>query len=310
MRAFSQITDLDGGNAYTIPTLDRREQPIRPFRPVLTELPGADGAFDQYGSDRAPLGQGQADISFLLDAATPAALQTAINDAINGAMGATRQDGLRKLWRAEESDGSAPRWTHARLAEMGDPPADVDHIVHTPLRLMFLLPDPLFYDGLTTAWLIANGYIAETLASPVIGEPVDPYYTFAKFSIAETPFNFTITNAGDMPARHIIFRFVAQGVNGFTDPAVVNETNAMSFSHTQDGAAAGNVLSVNASPGLGRARYAASAPPSADVTAGLALGATQGVLMELEPGANAMRYDDGGTPDLDLYVWWLHAYRD
>lgn len=156
-----------------------------------------------------------------------------------------------------------------------------------------------------------KGYAYESVGADVVGEPVAPNLLFAVYDITQTPFEFNLYNKGVLETRRVVFRFASQGANGFTNPKIENLTTGQEFESTTDGADADDVLSVNCSPGLGRARKSTDGGATwTDDTPNLSIGATQAVVCELAPGDNRMRYTDGAVPNLKLYVWWLHAYED
>lgn len=310
-RRFYRTTDVDDTNAWTIPKGQYNELLVIPRRTVFLPSVGADGAFDLHGDNRAPAAPGVARFSFIITAADYGALQTSLGSMIAGLQGATRDKGRRKLWRWEENNDSAAYWTYAKLAALPEFPKTVEQLTQNPVAVEMLLQEPVFYDAITTAKITALGLTPVTLNTSVVPEAIDPYLDFAEFTIAATPFTFTLTNAGNEHGRRIIFRFESQGVNGFTNPKIENLTTAQNFQSTTDGGNASTILSVDCSPGLGKAQKSVNSGTSwTDDTAALTLGGLQGVLMELAPGANSLRYTDGGTPNLKLRVWWLDAYRE
>jgi len=315
VRRFYRVTDPDGLNEWLIPDLDLRERFSTPFRASLSTAPGSDGAYDLHGSQRSPVGVGKARLDALLEASDPAdplTMQTVIDAAHAGVAGSSRSVGLRKLWRREDVDNSAVRWSYARPQGRLEVRRNLEHVTHVPVRFEFELPDPVFYEALTQAWLVANSYTAELVSAATVGEPVDPDLWFAAFNIIVTsPFAFTIKNIGPLETRRVIFRLQSNVVNGFTNPSISNTTTGQSFSTTTDGPTATSVLSVNASPGLGRARTSGDGGLAwTDDTVNLQLGSTQAVIMELAPGDNVFSISSDGTPDYDLLVWWAHGNRD
>lgn len=186
-----------------------------------------------------------------------------------------------------------------------------ENVLHLPVSVDLVLPDPLFYDPITAAWLAANGYTAQAVSSALVGEPIDPDLDFARFNITTSPFAFTLKNDGPLETRRVIFRLESQAVGGFTNPQIANATTVQSFSSTTDGATATTVLSINAQAGLGRARVSANGGSSwVDDSLNLLLGQSQAVLMELAPGDNVFSITSGGTPNYRLLCHWMHAHRD
>ena len=311
MREFYRLTDVDNSNPWLIPKRDYREVFAPAYRTAVMPVVGVDGAFDLHGDRRSPLDAAAADIGFRLVASCPADLQGMVDAMWGGLEGLTRDAGRRKLWRYERGDKTAPRWTWARLAARPPIERALVNERHLDVELSLLVPEPFFYEALTTKWLTDNGYTAVTLSSAVTDEPIAPDYVHARFAVAATPYDFTLTNRGDVESRRVTFRFDSSAVNGFTNPRINNLTTGQQFDSSRDGSTASHILSVNCAPGLGRARLSTDGGTTwADDTPLLTLPSTQAVVCELAPGANAMRYTDGGTPNLNLDVWWLHAWRE
>jgi hypothetical protein len=311
LRLFYQLTDLDGTNAYAIPRNGYSEKLVTPHRLAMLNPIGADGAYDLHGDRRAPSDRSSADLEFEFEAASFAALQTSIDALMAAVEGGTRDKGRRKLWRAEGA--TAPRWTYAKARATPDIERPPEQVVIAKANVGLELPEPYFYDPLTSAWLTGIGHTPTDFTSTpgIVGEPIAPDYVFDTFTITSSPFTFSLINSGDLECHRCIFRLASQGTAGFTNPLIENLTNGQSFSSTTDGATANSVLSVNSAPGLGRAQLSADAGATwVDDTPALLLGATQAVLMELQPGTNSFRYTDGGTPNLKLYIAWYHSYRD
>lgn len=308
MRAFYRLTDQDDSNPYTF-EVDSERMDV-PYRTALATPIGADGAFDLHGDARSPLDAGRARIDLTLTSATTTGLDTEIANLLQAARGSTRSKGLRKLWRKEVSGDTDERFTWARLRERPDLRLSADHVVYKPASLDFLLPDPRFYEALTESYIQGKGWTAEQIAESVLGEPIMPNNWFIRHDVTSTPYSFTVTNEGDWETRRLIFRLHSIGA-GFTDPRIENLTTGQEWSHTYDGGGSADILQINCSPGLGRAQWSVTGGSTwTDKTAELSIGSTQAVVMELAPGDNTIRYTDGGTPNLKLYVWWLHAYED
>jgi len=311
MRLFHRLTDLDDDNPYYIRHRNYRESITIPYRTALLNVVGADGAFDLHGDLRAPLGAGA--VSFEYDIITACAkdTQAEVERLLSALEGNDINNGLRKLWRHEDENGGDQRFTWAR--PLSRPALDKDWLnrrhVHIPLQ--FALPDPKFYQPLKNKWLTDNSYTPHTFATLLVPEDIDPNLTFAEFPIAATPFNFTIINDGDTYSQHVIFRLESEGVNGFTNPKITNNTTGQWFQSTTDGDDNQHILSFRSSVGLGQVMLSENAGAGwTDDTLNLTLGTVQAVMMELAPGSNSFTYTDGGAPNLTLYVWWLHAWRD
>ncbi len=309
MRQFYRITAKDNTGRYKIPKGNYREKIAIPYRTAVQPIVGHDGGVDLHGDLRSPKEIGEARIFFDMLSDCAAGLQAEIDQLLVAVEGVDREEGLRKLWRYEQGDGSAQRWTWARPVARPQIERDGNDPRHAGIVLELLLPDPTFYEAATLLWLQAQGYTVTTLAANVVPEDIAPDLSFATFAIAATPFAFTITNRGDLESENVIFRFVSQAAPGFTNPTVDNLTTEQQFSSTTDGATAATILSIGSPPG--RAWLSVDAGVTfVDDTPALSLGPEQAVLMTLWPGDNAMQYADGGAPNLDLLVWWRHRYKD
>lgn len=310
MRRFYRLTKPDNAGEWLLPTLEPVEQATVPIRNTLVHASGADGAFDVYADQRAPLDSGSVSLSFIIDGDTGAGLETAIAAMESGLGYADRATGRRKLWSCE-ADGTLPRWAFCKLAERPTMAKQRANILHQQVSVDLLLPDPLFYDPITAAWLAANGYTSQAVSSAIAGEPIAPDLDFARFDITTSPFAFTLKNAGPLETRRVLFRLESQAAGGFTNPQISNATTVQSFSSTTDGATSSTVLSINAQAGLGRARVSANGGSSwVDDSLNLLLGQSQAVLMELAPGDNVFSITNGGTPNLRLLCWWAHGWRN
>lgn len=311
MRRFYRTTYIDGTGEWLIPDLEAGEDLPSAMHNLIVQSAGADGAYDLYGDSRAPRAPTNVDLDFIVSGVTDDApsVQAAIAAMYDGLGDGPQAGGRRKLW-SREADGTLPRWVYAKLDTLALP-KERKHILHVPASASLLLPDPTFYDPITAAWLTAQTLTPETVSGSLVGEPIAPDLDFARFDISSSPHNFTLTNDGPLTTRLLIFRMESQGVAGFTNPQITNNTTGQSFSSSTDGDTAATVLSVNCSAGLGRARVSANDGAAwTDDTLNLALGANQAVLMELLPGDNDMTFESGGTPDVHLLCWWAHAWRD
>ena len=323
MRAFVRTTDRDETTPWLIPRIEYREQFRLTYNNDLQEAVGYDGAFDMHGVTRAPVGPAEVSFEFSMVSESEfggAVRPEDVKAMLDGLTGLASGSGLRKLWRADVSVPSAGyggqenlRFGHARLRDRPKARATRGYgVVH--YRVNMDMADPLFYEAITAARLAELGESSLTRAANVIGEPIAPYTTFMHASgaaITSSPTTFTIENDGDIESRWVVFRLESKNNSGFTNPLIENLTTGDEWASTRDGVSSSDVLTVNAAPGLGRAKYSTSGGTNfADDTALLALGAQQGILMELSPGPNTIRYTDAATPNLDLLVFWYHAFRE
>lgn len=306
MRRFWQVTDRAGTNRWLIPPGNYSEQLDVAQRTNLVSVMGRDGAFDVHGDRRSPRAHGEASLSFTVIEECAADTERELQRMFSAANGAVLDQGLRKVWRLDDTDQSGLRFTWARLATRPQMTRDVFTRRHMIIALKLLLPDPLFYTPLTRRWLTDNGYDIAAVAEAVVGEPIAPDLLFATYSFAAGTQPFTILNDGDRESRRVIFRITAGG-GSLSAVTVTNTTTGYTF--TTNTIAAGKLYSVNASPGLGRARKSDDGGTTwIDQTRFLVLPTDQPELMLLAPGSNAMEIV---CPDaLTLDVNWLSAAED
>lgn len=312
MRRFYRTTLPDNTGQWLLPVLEPFESQPEKLRNTIVQSPGEDGGYDVYQDDRAPREAGGVDLDFIMhgEGATPADnLQAAIAAMYVGLGDTEKSGGRRKLW-SREADGTDPRWARIKLDALEIPKAR-HNILHVPVSAQLILPDPRYYDPISATWLGDNGYTSENVPANELGEPIEPDRDFAVYEVTSSPFAFTLTNDGPLTTRLLVFRFEANAVDGFTNPAIINTTTGQSFSSTTDGPTTATVLQVNCVAGLGRARLSANNGVSwVGDTLNLSLGVTQAVIMELAPGDNVMSFTSDGVVNMSLLAWWAHAWRD
>jgi len=311
MRRFFLLTDLSGANAYSIPQADYREDFSFDYTTAFERALIGDGLLDLHGDSVSPKGGGKVALRFTLHTDRPQDIQGEV-DRLLAAVEGTRNSGLRRLWRASPILTDR-RFTWVRPTRRPDMIKETLNVRHLEVSLEFMALFPKFFEPLSAKWLADHGYQSELLSTTTVGEPVGPDLWFAKYAnITSSPFKFTITNTGDLNSQHIIIRLRSLSGAGYTDPSITNTTLGYTVSTTRDAISTSSVLSINASPGMGRARYSTDGGVTwTDDTAALSLGsAAQPVIMELAPGDNVFSITCGGVPSYDLLVWWLNAYRD
>lgn len=310
MRKFYRLTDLNNGNAYMLPESNYLEAPIgmSPRNSLMPAI-GADGAFDLHGSLQSPLADARAAMQFALVSDCPSDLQSRINDLLVGVYGSTRSVGKRKLWRWDEGIQTNRRWTYARPSVHPQLPRGFLNVRHAEVSVEFALPEPMFYEPITSRWLLDRGYTPVQIVSP--GEPILPDTWFASFVIASSPAAFTIVNTGNKESLRMVFRVESLGANGYSALVISNSTTGKSFSSSASGANSSHVSSFNTAPGLGRSQKSVDGGASwTNDNAALSIPSAQAVMMELAPGSNNFQITCGGTPNYRLLVWHLSAWRD
>ncbi len=121
-----------------------------------------------------------------------------------------------------------------------------------------------------------------------------------------SPYTFSRLNAGNQPAL-LKATLLNNAASALTLPKLENLTNGLEWTFNR----AGTTADVEQSHSLVvDAAAAAVTYDGADAYASLALGATQVVFMQLEPGVNSMRFSATitGSPDYDLTLQWFDTY--
>ena len=114
--------------------------------PILSRLAGTDGAYDEYGSGRAPQAPGRVRASIWLQATEQRSMQ-----ALRDAMAALAGQG--RLTLRKRADDGRERECSARLRNI-QWPSDVHQLPHAQLlaALEFTVPDPGWKAVETTVW--------------------------------------------------------------------------------------------------------------------------------------------------------------
>lgn len=310
MRKFYRLTDLDGGNAYMIPSDNYVEGPLGlSSRIAMMPSIGADGSFDLHGNLQAPLEDARAAFQFSLVADCPTDLQSMIDSMLVAVYGTTRSRGKRKLWRWDEGLQTNRRWAFARPTGHPQLSRSFLNVRHADVSLELALPEPLFYEPINSRWLTDRGYTPVQIAAP--GEPITPDTWFASFVISSSPAAFSLINTGNKESLRMVFRIESLGANGYANIGISNSTTGRSFSSTATGANSSHRSSFNTSPGLGRSQKSTDGGNTwVNDNSSLNIPSSQGAMMELAPGVNNFQITCTGTPNYRLLCWWLSASRD
>jgi len=271
-RYLSKFTSSDGSESYTFGLQRYQWQPQQQLRSPVSLVAGAAYSFRHLGTAPALKNAATERVRFVLTD-TSANIDTEIDTLKEVGL-----VGLGKLW-TEGADASL-RWAWAELAEMPEVTIEAGRLGFQPVILGFNRFSDWFAETQTTG--------SETLTAS--GQ------------------TFTITNSGNAPVEAVVFRLRSSAVNGFTNPQLVNDTNDYEFSSTSDGATADHELRVDTETGEVELSDDDGATYANDL-AQFSRGAAQIVYMRLEPGANSMRYVDGGTVDADLEYAFSPAFH-
>lgn len=274
-RYAEKFTSLDGTVSYTFPLRAYEYEPEQALKPSLAGVVGADYAHDFLGANRWVKDVGSESIRFeVVGSATPAALDTEIDSLVSKLVSI----GLGKLYTID-SAGSR-RWCYAKLDARPGVQVRIGEWMRQPVSLHFVRLSDWFDTTATTGTV----------------------------SVTTSPKTFTINNPGNARVRAITFRLRSNNATGFTNPSLSNGTTGQSIASTRDAASANSELKIvtDTFQVLWSTDDGANYANDYDL---VTLGATQAVLMELEPGDNNFTYTDGGTPNFSLEYSFYAAYH-
>lgn len=135
-----RITRFGTGNqSYVFPnTIQSVSDNFKDIVTRIVKLPGVDGGFDEYGSDRAARETGRITVSFMLIARDPEEM-TALRDEVNKMAGF----GVKRLFMRPTDPNAAERFCYARLNNINIPeqPAQRTNLWQ-PVTCIFQAGDP------------------------------------------------------------------------------------------------------------------------------------------------------------------------
>jgi len=268
-----KFENLAGAQTYTFPVGEYEWQSSQSLRIPSVSLAGADYAYDLLLTRPGLRTVSRERITLTIQATTPTLVDTAIDNMRAGLW----LPGRGKLFTIDNA--GVRRWAYARPESMPATSWRAGDIFRLRVDLTFAR----FED-----WFKSSAESATTTA-------------------ASTPKNFTVNNPGNAPVYVMTIRLRANGATGFTNPALVNNTNGYSWSSTRDAASANSELKVD----TGRNTIKYSNDNGSSYANDLALftrGATQVAYFRLDPGDNELTYTDGATPDVDIQFDFYAAY--
>lgn len=281
---------------YTLPTdqLEMNESGGLSRRSEITALAGYGGGLDAFGTGPDPLETDRISKSFIIEAGTPAALQTAIDNFI-GQMMLSQNDwrqGLRALV-AQLPDGSQRRtWAKCVEARWTQEAFHFQNNWLGPVEVTWQRPQPVWFDY--DDLLVFGDHLGDF--SDMIS------YDFGQGVIEQTinasPATFTITNNGNARIKTGLIEF--DGV--ISEPVVTNNRNKYSFSLDRT-LVAGDRFTIN----LGAFQAKLNGEPGhwSDLTLGTARG--QLAAMMLEPGDNNFEIVSA-SPNCTFRYYFAEAY--
>lgn len=152
MTVLQRVTQFgSGAQVYVFPnTLQSFDPNFNTLSIQTTELPGADGGFDNFGLGLSPAKPGKLKLSFFLVADTPEEM-TGLRDAVK----ALRGYGRKQLFMQPTDNTDPVRWCWARV-ERVDLAEDLTRSIrdlHQPVTIHFHVPDPMWVSQGTEAAL-------------------------------------------------------------------------------------------------------------------------------------------------------------
>jgi len=282
---------------YTLPTeqLDMSETQGASRRAARSELAGVGGSLDAYGVGPDPLAGDSINKAFIIEAASPAALQTAV-DGFLGEMLLSQNDprqGLRLLV-GQLPDGTK-RQSWAKCVE-ARAMLEWYHPDNSwlPVQATFERPWPVWekFEDLLYFGDHLGTFEDSAAAGWTFGQAVTVQ------AVASSPTDFTITNGGNARVMRGIIEFVGAVAN----PTVINTRNKYSFSWDGQLLAADRLTIDLASFDAKKNGVRGEWP---NITLGTARG--QLLPMILEPGANPIRIE-ATSPNCSFRFYWARSY--
>lgn len=155
--------------AFQLPQLQANDDWGAERPAIVSQVSGASGAFDHYGSDNYPISPLSISKSFTLSGSSYSNVGT-LETALRAATIAADRSKLWGLWR----DGTTRVWTWAKCAGLTMPRTSEGEFTTIPGQLTFFASEGLWYSE------------------------SEQTTTFLNF--AASPFNFNVTNSGNYPA--------------------------------------------------------------------------------------------------------------
>lgn len=284
---------------YTLPAdqLDMSETQGAGRRAATQALGGAGGSLDSYGLGPDPLAEDSISKAFIIEAASPAALQTAL-DSFYGQMLLSQNDWRQgaRLLVAQLPDGTR-RGTWAKCVEAR---AMMEYFhpdnAWLPVQVTFRRNWPVWfkYEDLR---FFGDHLLADFQDAEDAGWAFDDG-NWTSQAIASSPTDFTITHAGN--ARVMTGLIEIDGAIG--SPLVENLRNGWYF-QVNASLAAGDRLTVDL------ASLAVKKNGQADWSL-VTLGKNNGQLipLALEPGANPLRVSGTSPSSCTFRFYWATAW--
>lgn len=274
-RHLERFAAHDDSIAFDFPLLDYEWEQQQRYRVTMIPIVGADYAHDVRGFSPAPVENGK---HMVRGNFVPESWDE--YDTIKAeAFSKCRRIGAGKLYTIDDS--SARRWAWARL--MGLPDVTMSSEIGRIL--------PLIFDFETQSdWH-------------------DVAATQGSINLNSAAQLFDITNPGDLPTEHIVFRLRSNSATGFANPILRNLTAGSLYEIASTRDATGALSELRIDTETWRVQFSNDDGMTyADDYALVTIPATQGALMGLKPGVNNMQYVNTGTPNAVLEYYFFAKY--
>ena len=267
-------------------------------RSAVQPLGGAGGSFDHAGSNPDPLAEDSITKTFIIQAATSALLQTAIDDLV-GEMMLSQNDwrqGARVLI-AQLPDGTKrATWAKCQEVRFSNEYFNEENAWIGPVSITFRRSWPMWwkYEDLR--------YFGDHLGT--FQDAADGGWMFGSDgnlttqAVATSPVTLNITNSGNARIMSGLIEFDG----GITNPKLENLTNGYSVLWTGT-LGAGDRLTINI------ASYDVRKNGATGEWANVTLGTENGQLLPMvfEPGVNSLRVT-GTSPNCTFRLYWARHY--
>lgn len=269
-RFLEKFTSASGGLSYTFPLSRYEYQPQQSLRLPTARTVGQDYAYDLLASTLAPREVGREVVRF----AVVENVATDMDDELDDMAALLFRAGRGKLYTLGAD--ATRRWAWARLVEMPSMTITPYNTRLLPVSLSFLRLSDWFDSSATTDTEVVTADEQQ----------------------------WTVTNPGDLPARLMTIQIIANAAGGITNPVITNLTNGYVLASTRDSAAEDDEIKLDTEAGT--IEYSADAGATfADDFAEYTVPTDQPVLsFQLEPGANTIQYEGGGTINCDVVFTW------